>query len=76
MVTVDPEVEVVPGAASIAVMEAQIEEWETDLAGWRYPHGFLIPTEPNAEEREMTCRDLRTAIKVMRQAIDIVRVQR
>lgn len=66
----------VAGESSIAAMEAKVQELELNLSGWIEPNGFLVPTEPNVEERELIRRDLRTALVVMRMAIGIVQVHR
>lgn len=36
----------------------RIAQHNDNLRGWREPHGFLIPTEPDEDERRATVREL------------------
>ena len=43
-------------------IEARLKQHADNLRMWQEPDGFLLPTEPDPEERERTRRELRAAM--------------
>lgn len=50
---------------TIRVIEERLKQHRDNLAGWQEPDGYLLPTEPDAEERWRVRDRLMTAIKVL-----------
>jgi hypothetical protein len=44
----------------------QLKHHEASLDGWREPDGFLLPTEPDPEERQLMRERLKAAIYTLR----------
>lgn len=49
-------------AALIAQVKERRKQHADNLAGWREPDGYLVPTEPDPEERLIVRRQLQAAI--------------
>ena len=47
-------------------IRAKIAQHEENLALWREPNGFLIPTEPDPDARDRVRAELRAAILTLR----------
>ncbi len=50
----------------LMVVGRRIDQHATNLAGWQEPGGFLLPTEPDPEERALIRTRLEAAIEELR----------
>lgn len=53
-------------------IRAQIEHHRDSLRGWAEPHGHLVPSEPNPDERALIRIRLRASIVVLQRALGVV----
>lgn len=53
-------------------IRAQIEHHRDSLRGWAEPHGHLVPSEPNPDERALIRIRLRASIVALLRAVGIV----
>lgn len=52
-----------------AEIRERIEQHRSNLAGWREPDGYLVPTEPDADERARVRDRLQAAIRELERVL-------
>ncbi len=55
---------------SETAIRERIAQHRANLEGWREPDGWLVPTEPDSDERERVRARLRTAIAELERVLE------
>jgi hypothetical protein len=57
-------------SVTIELLKARVKQHEDSLAGWNEPDGFLLPTEPDIDERRRIRWELRAVIGELNRIIE------